>query len=222
MNKYAYSPFGELLVEQEQVTLNIGFNTKYEDESGLTYYNNRYYSHSLGRFISQDPIFEDGGVNLYSFTANDPLNHWDILGEAKITLSVSNITFSDIKYTDLDLTFSSGATGKITLAKFNFTVDISAKVTLSCSADCPISGSVSSKIKLNDQSFFISYKATPASLVFRAIPILGTLYTASTIVTAGIKVYELINNNLDMVSMYINDLEKLLEDATDLTLVCSL
>ena len=80
MNKYAYSPFGELLVEQEQVTLNIGFNTKYEDESGLTYYNNRYYSHSLGRFISQDPIFEEGGVNLYSFTANDPLNHWDILG----------------------------------------------------------------------------------------------------------------------------------------------
>ena len=88
MNKYAYSPFGELLVEQEQVTLNIGFNTKYEDESGLSYYNNRYYSHSLGRFISQDPIFEEGCVNLYSFTANDPLNHWDFLGTSTINVVV--------------------------------------------------------------------------------------------------------------------------------------
>ena len=64
----------------EQVKLNIGFNTKYEDESGLIYYNNRYYDSELGRFISQDPIFEEGGVNLYNFVENDPINHWDILG----------------------------------------------------------------------------------------------------------------------------------------------
>ena len=80
VNTYAYSPFGDLIVEEEQVELNIGFNTKYEDESGLTYYNNRYYDSELGRFISQDPIFEEGGVNLYSFVENDPVNHWDILG----------------------------------------------------------------------------------------------------------------------------------------------
>ena len=80
VNTYAYTPFGELIVEQEEVALNIGFNTKYEDESGLTYYNNRYYDSDLGRFISQDPIFEDGGVNLYNFVENDPVNNWDILG----------------------------------------------------------------------------------------------------------------------------------------------
>ena len=80
MNTYAYSPFGELIVEQEQVKLNIGFNTKYEDESGLIHYNNRYYDSNLGRFISQGPIFEEGGVNLYNFVENDPINHWDILG----------------------------------------------------------------------------------------------------------------------------------------------
>ena len=80
MNTYTYSPFGELIVEQEEVKLNIGFNTKYEDASGLIYYNNRYYDSDLGRFISQDPIFEEGGVNLYNFVENDPINHWDILG----------------------------------------------------------------------------------------------------------------------------------------------
>ena len=80
INSYVYSPFGELIVEQEQVKLNIGFNTKYEDASGLIYYNNRYYDSDLGRFISQDPIFEEGGINLYNFVENDPINHWDILG----------------------------------------------------------------------------------------------------------------------------------------------
>ena len=79
------SPFGELIVEQEQVKLNIGFNTKYEDASGLIYYNNRYYDSDLGRFISQDPIFEEGGVNLYNFVENDPINHWDILGYQSMT-----------------------------------------------------------------------------------------------------------------------------------------
>ena len=109
INSYAYSPFGELIVEQEQVKLNIGFNTKYEDESGLIHYNNRYYDSNLGRFISQDPIFEEGGVNLYNFVANDPINHWDILGFSEgytfsrdIVLSLGNHqgTYFDITGND--------------------------------------------------------------------------------------------------------------------------
>ena len=84
------SPFDELIVEQEEVKLNIGFNTKYEDASGLIYYNNRYYDSDLGRFISQDAIFEEGGVNLYNFVENDPINHWDILGNISIILSSYN------------------------------------------------------------------------------------------------------------------------------------
>ena len=91
INSYAYSPFGELIVEQEEVKLNIGFNTKYEDASGLIYYNNRYYDSDLGRFISQDAIFEEGGVNLYNFVENDPINHWDILGN-RTTVSIGSST----------------------------------------------------------------------------------------------------------------------------------
>ena len=87
INSYAYSPFGELIVEQEQVKLNIGFNTKYEDESGLIYYNNRYYDSELGRFISQDPIFEEGGINLYNFVENDPINSYDVLGEFPVSFT---------------------------------------------------------------------------------------------------------------------------------------
>ena len=41
------------------------FSTKYYDaETDLYYYGYRYYSPSLGRWISRDPIEEEGGLNL--------------------------------------------------------------------------------------------------------------------------------------------------------------
>ena len=42
------------------------FSSEYaDDETGLVYYNYRYYSPRLGRWLSRDPIKEDGGENLY-------------------------------------------------------------------------------------------------------------------------------------------------------------
>ncbi|MBK9989188.1 MAG: RHS repeat-associated core domain-containing protein [Verrucomicrobia bacterium] len=40
----------------------------------------RWYSPNTGRFISRDPIEEDGGANLYGFTCNDPISKYDELG----------------------------------------------------------------------------------------------------------------------------------------------
>ncbi len=40
----------------------------------------RYYSPSQGRFVNRDPIDENGGIALYAFVHNDPVNHWDVLG----------------------------------------------------------------------------------------------------------------------------------------------
>ncbi len=40
----------------------------------------RYYSAELGRWISRDPLGEEGGINLFVFTLNDPLNTVDKLG----------------------------------------------------------------------------------------------------------------------------------------------
>ena len=44
------------------------------------YYNYRYYSPELGRWLSRDPIEEDGGYNLYGMVRNDPIGRWDYLG----------------------------------------------------------------------------------------------------------------------------------------------
>ncbi len=40
----------------------------------------RYYDPRNGRFINRDPIAESGGLNLYGFVLNDPVNRWDYLG----------------------------------------------------------------------------------------------------------------------------------------------
>jgi RHS repeat-associated protein len=44
------------------------------------YYGYRYYHPQSGRWINRDPIGEEGGLNLYGFVINAPVNLWDILG----------------------------------------------------------------------------------------------------------------------------------------------
>ena len=41
----------------------------------------RFYNPDLGRWINRDPIGEIGGINIYQFTVNDPLNRYDLLGK---------------------------------------------------------------------------------------------------------------------------------------------
>jgi RHS repeat-associated protein len=43
----------------------------HDDETGLVYYNYRYYSPALGRWTRRDPIGENGTVNLYGLITND-------------------------------------------------------------------------------------------------------------------------------------------------------
>ncbi|MBN1182198.1 MAG: hypothetical protein JXB49_07915, partial [Bacteroidales bacterium] len=80
---YEYDPFGILLksygimVEENP----FRFSTKYYDvETDLYYYGYRYYSTNLGRWINRDPSEEKGGINLYVFVNNSPINLWDYLG----------------------------------------------------------------------------------------------------------------------------------------------
>ena len=81
--KYEYGPFGEVFCSVgDMAKVNpFGFSTKYTDsETDLVYYGYRYYSPALGRWINRDPIEEKGGLNLYAFVNNAPVNKWDRLG----------------------------------------------------------------------------------------------------------------------------------------------
>ena len=82
---YEYGPFGRILrAEGSWVARNpFGFSTKWTDPlTGLVDFGLRWYDPVAGRFLSRDPIGEQGGRNLYAFVNNDPVNQQDYLGLA--------------------------------------------------------------------------------------------------------------------------------------------
>jgi len=80
-SKYEYAPFGGLSLCTEAVPNDFRFSTKFFDtETGLVYYGHRYYSPSLGRWFSKDPIEEEGGWNLYCMVRNNVIFNVDNLG----------------------------------------------------------------------------------------------------------------------------------------------
>ena len=80
---YECSPFGKITAKTgtKQNDFDFRFSSEYYDsETSLVYYNFRYYSSILGRWLSRDPIEEEGGYNLYGFIYNDSINCQDELG----------------------------------------------------------------------------------------------------------------------------------------------
>jgi RHS repeat-associated protein len=80
---YEYGPFGETIRASGSYASSspIRFSTKYWDgETELYYYGHRYYTPSAGRWLSRDPIEEDGGLNLYLLADNSAQKRIDPFG----------------------------------------------------------------------------------------------------------------------------------------------
>jgi RHS repeat-associated protein len=101
---YEYSPFGETIVATGELAKSnpFRFSTKYtDDETSLVYYGFRFYSPSLGRFVSRDPVDElvdneslsdpllaellveysfKTEIHPYHFVNNSPVQNTDLLG----------------------------------------------------------------------------------------------------------------------------------------------
>jgi RHS repeat-associated protein len=60
---------------------------EYDQETGLYYLRARYYDPQLGKFLSEDPIGVEGGINLYRYVGGDPVNRTDPSGEAMVCWS---------------------------------------------------------------------------------------------------------------------------------------
>jgi len=67
------------------------------------YYRARYYDPKIGRFISEDPLGFDDGVNFYTYVANNPVKFLDPLGLMKIVICQRQhtLTLYDDKGTSL-------------------------------------------------------------------------------------------------------------------------
>ena len=112
-----YLPYG-----QERIALSSGFTaqrtfagTEKDNESGLSYMKARYYDPKSTRFLSQDIVYQNLGVdertkqvlldpqlaNSYSYARNNPLIMVDETGEfVDIVLDVGFIGFSAYKFTE--------------------------------------------------------------------------------------------------------------------------
>jgi RHS repeat-associated protein len=76
--KFAYTPYG---VADSNAGPPWRFTGRRLDpDTGLYYLRARDYSPLLGRFLQPDPIGIAGGINLYAYVGNDPLNGTDPLG----------------------------------------------------------------------------------------------------------------------------------------------
>ena len=81
VSTYAYTPFGSLENPADGDENPFRFSSEYaDDETGLVYYNYRYYSPELGRWIKRDSAKESGGINLYVMTGNNAIGYIDNLG----------------------------------------------------------------------------------------------------------------------------------------------
>ncbi len=69
-----------------------GFGGKWgcytDGQTGLVLMTHRFYDPQVGRFLTRDPMGHAGGVNLYAYTQNDPVNFADPLGLWGITIGV--------------------------------------------------------------------------------------------------------------------------------------
>jgi RHS repeat-associated protein len=78
MRDNRYEPYGS---RANNTLVRYGFTGReHEEESELIFYRARYYDSSCGRFISEDPIQEAGGMNLYRYVMNNPITYSDSFG----------------------------------------------------------------------------------------------------------------------------------------------
>jgi hypothetical protein len=69
---------------------------------GLYYFGYRFYDPNLQRWLNRDPILENGGINLYGFIENDPVQYVDVWGLKKDPACVNQC------YKNLEACYSAG------------------------------------------------------------------------------------------------------------------
>jgi RHS repeat-associated protein len=79
--KADFKPFGEADVTIEDVQNNFRFPGQYYDNETELHYNwHRYYNPTTGRYLTPDPIGLIGGINLYFYAIDNPVNAFDPFG----------------------------------------------------------------------------------------------------------------------------------------------
>ena len=104
---YTYDAFGRTIAQSGSLADVFAFrySTKYFDrETGFYYYGKRYYSPALRRWLTRDPIEEEGGLNLYAMCENDMLSRFDSIGQVEYSELAANYPKPSDYPTDITMT----------------------------------------------------------------------------------------------------------------------
>jgi RHS repeat-associated protein len=89
--RYDYDPYGRRTKLSGDIDADFAFTGDYyHPVSGLYLTVYRAYDANTARWLSRDPIAEVGGLNLYSYVRNGPVNLIDILGLVDVYVNVWN------------------------------------------------------------------------------------------------------------------------------------
>jgi len=89
VNKYNYSPFGEVISKTENIYNSFNFAGKFNamrTDVGLYCIGERYYDASIGRFVSTDNYGHNVRTNGYIYCYNNPQSYVDVGGEFPIAI----------------------------------------------------------------------------------------------------------------------------------------
>nr|WP_319394724.1 RHS repeat-associated core domain-containing protein [uncultured Desulfobacter sp.] len=82
-----YAPFGEIIDTVGTGSNDLGYTGRELDpETGMYYYRARYYDPKIGRFLGEDPLGFEAGVNFYTYVLNNPINFNDPTGHDVVTI----------------------------------------------------------------------------------------------------------------------------------------
>ena len=86
--RWQYDAWGNVVDEDVSVAALATLRYRFQGRelsaaTGLVHFRNRWFDCETGRWLSKDPIRLSGGLNLYAFCGNDPVNCTDSLGLKK-------------------------------------------------------------------------------------------------------------------------------------------
>jgi len=161
VEQFAYSAFGAPRFYSANYTESVQPITGYRllfagrewlNQVGISDHRNRYYSASMGRWITVDPIRMAGGLNMYEYGSNDPINVVDPMGEnpgtPKYCKKICTPGATETIYSTLDYTIFE-----------NFaTTNVTHKYVIEANTSGSISGTASGKVLEISGSFESSTK----------------------------------------------------------------